>query len=58
MVTSGAIETISGGSLPTAIHSICVHSDTPAAIAIATRVRQELEAAGVSVKNFSEPATA
>jgi UPF0271 protein len=58
MVRAGAIETISGGSLPTAIDSICVHSDTPAAIAIAGRVRRDLEAAGFSLKPFAAPAAA
>jgi UPF0271 protein len=53
MIKAGALETISGGSLPTAIQSVCVHSDSPAAIAIAARVRQELEAAGIALKHFS-----
>jgi UPF0271 protein len=53
MIKSGAIETITDKSLPTLIDSICVHSDTPAAISIAGGVRTGLEAAGISVKNFT-----
>ena len=52
MVQSGAIETISGTQLETPIESICVHSDTPAAVAIAGAVRRALETAGVQLKAF------
>ncbi|MFB2549842.1 LamB/YcsF family protein [Ensifer soli] len=52
MVRAGAIETITGKSLPTPIGSICVHSDTPSSVAIARRVRAGLEAGGVTVRNF------
>lgn len=53
MVTSGAIETLSGASIATPIHSICVHSDTPTAVAIAAKVRESLQAAHVRVRPFS-----
>jgi UPF0271 protein len=53
MVKSGAIKTQSGTALETPIDSICVHSDTPAAVAIAALVRRKLEANGVAVKAFS-----
>lgn len=53
MVTQGAIETVSGKLLKTPIDSICVHSDTPAAVAIAARVRTRLEESGVKVRAFS-----
>ena len=33
--------------------SICVHSDTPGALAVARRVRDALEAAGVEVRAFA-----
>lgn len=52
MVMQGAIETISGKLLKTPIDSICVHSDTPAAVAIAARVRARLEESGVEVRAF------
>lgn len=53
MVRAGAIETVSGAMLPTPIDSICVHSDTPAAVRIAASVRQKLEAAGIVVRAFT-----
>jgi UPF0271 protein len=53
MVRQGAIETVSGQMLKTPIDSICVHSDTPAAVAIAARVRRRLEENGVSVRAFA-----
>jgi 5-oxoprolinase (ATP-hydrolysing) subunit A len=52
MVRDGAIETVSGQPIPTPIHSICVHSDTPQSVRIAARVRAALEEAGVSVQSF------
>jgi UPF0271 protein len=52
MVKAGGIETITGKVLATPIDSICVHSDTPAAVTIAARLRQELERSGVIVRNF------
>ncbi len=53
MVQNGAIESVSGRQLPTAIDSICVHSDTPAAVAIAGQVRAALEGAGITVRAFA-----
>ena len=53
MVRSGEIETMSGKCLPAAIDSICVHSDTPTAVALAAAVRKGLEADGVLLRAFS-----
>jgi UPF0271 protein len=52
MVAAGAIETVAG-TLDTPIHSICVHSDTPDAVALAARVRAALETAGIRLKSFA-----
>lgn len=52
MIRAGAIETITGKSIRTPIDSICVHSDTPAAVMIAATVRYGLETDGIAVKNF------
>lgn len=54
MVRQGAIETVSGKLIKTPIDSICVHSDTPSAVAIAARVRAGLEENGVAIRAFSE----
>lgn len=53
MVKQGAIETISGQMLQTPIDSICVHSDTPAAVLIAARVRARLEENSIGVRAFA-----
>lgn len=52
MVRAGAIETVSGRPLETPIDSICVHGDTPAAVAIARAVRHALEEDRILVRNF------
>ena len=52
MVTDGAIHTASGTRIPARIDTICVHGDTPEAIAIARAVRDGLEAAGVAVSRL------
>jgi UPF0271 protein len=53
MVDCGQIISVSGKQLPVGIDSICVHGDTPEAVAIAKTLRQRLETAGIGVKAFS-----
>lgn len=53
MVKAGAIETQSGTMLKTAIDSVCVHSDTPDAVVIASRVRHALLAEHVTIRAFA-----
>jgi UPF0271 protein len=53
MVQAGGIVTQGGRTIPFAAGSICVHSDTPNAAAIARRVRETLEGAGVRVAAFT-----
>lgn len=53
MVRANAIETMNGSSLPVQVDSICVHSDTPTAVAVATAVRAALEADGVRLQAFA-----
>jgi len=52
MVEAGAIVTLSGRFLPTAIGSICVHGDSPQAIDSAAELRARLESAGVELRAF------
>lgn len=52
MLNAGALITVSGSSLGTAIDSVCVHGDSPHAIAMAQTVRRTLEQAGVAVAPF------
>lgn len=54
MVWQGAIETVSGKLIKTPIDSICVHSDTPEAVAIAAHVRSRLQEDGVTIRAFTE----
>jgi len=49
MVRAGAIIAESGKRIPTRIDTICLHGDTPEAVAIARAVRAALEGAGVEV---------
>ncbi|OYX42154.1 MAG: hypothetical protein B7Z02_13155 [Rhodobacterales bacterium 32-67-9] len=49
MVQAGAIIAESGKHIPTRIDTICLHGDTPEAVAIARAVRGALEAAGVTL---------
>lgn len=53
MLRAGGLETVSGQNLPTPIDSICVHSDTPSAVAMAEALRRTLEAEGIAVKSFT-----
>lgn len=53
MVRNQAITTASGKRLPTPVDTICIHSDTPGAIAIARDVRKGLEQAGVRIAPFA-----
>ena len=52
MVQEGAIIAQSGHRIPTRIDTICLHGDTPEAVAIATAVRAELATAGIEIKVF------
>ncbi|MCP3802691.1 LamB/YcsF family protein [Allokutzneria sp. A3M-2-11 16] len=52
MAAGEEIPAIDGSPLKVSARSICVHGDTPGAVAIATKVRAGLDAAGVSVAPF------
>jgi UPF0271 protein len=49
MVAEGAIIAASGKRIPTRIDTICMHGDTPEAVAIARAVRRALEDSGTVV---------
>lgn len=53
MVEAGAVISASGARIPAQIESICVHGDTPGAVAIARAVRAKLEEAGVTLQAFA-----
>ncbi len=49
LVTDGEVFASNGSRVPVSFGTLCVHGDTPGATTLARRVRQELEALGVSV---------
>ena len=53
MVKSGAIITDNGETLATRIDTICIHGDSPEAVAFSGQVRRGLEAAGIGIERFS-----
>jgi UPF0271 protein len=55
LVTEGRLRTVDGTDLELEVDSLCIHSDTPGAVAILTRVRRDLEAAGVEIRAFGRP---
>ena len=52
LVREGVIETIDGQDLALAADSICVHGDSPGAVALAEAVRRRLTDSGVELKAF------
>ena len=52
MAVEGTVTAVDGAVVRLAPQSLCVHSDTPGAVAIATAVRAALAAAGVDVRPF------
>ncbi|OMC51845.1 hypothetical protein A5747_22415 [Mycobacterium sp. IS-836] len=52
MVTAGQVTAIDGAQIPVSVESVCVHGDSPGAVAIAAAVRERLTAAGVDVRSF------
>jgi UPF0271 protein len=52
LATEGVVEAIDGSVIRIDAQSICVHGDSPGAVAIAREVRGRLEAAGIGVAPF------
>lgn len=50
MLEEGALVSLSGKRLPTAIDSICVHGDNAEAVAVAAALRRGLEGAGYAIR--------
>lgn len=53
-VREGAIESLSGKRIEVGIDSICVHGDSPGALAMAAEVRRALEAAGIEIRPMAQ----
>ena len=56
LAQTGEIEAADGSVLRLVADSICVHGDSPGAVAISARIRQRLLAAGVAIQPFAAPA--
>ena len=54
MLEAGGIVSASGKVIPTPMHSLCVHGDTPGAVANARHLRQSLEAARWQLVGLTE----
>lgn len=54
LVRTGEITAIDGSRVRLRADSICVHGDSPGAVAMARAVRQRLESAGVALTPFTE----
>jgi len=52
MLKTGMMPVVGGDPIPLAAHSICVHGDSPHAVAMARDIRARLEAAGVTLSPF------
>jgi 5-oxoprolinase (ATP-hydrolysing) subunit A len=53
MATEGRVETVDGGEVAVEVRSLCVHGDTPGAVALARAVRDALEEAEIRLEAFS-----
>jgi UPF0271 protein len=53
MATSHVLESVDGQEIPVPFRSLCVHGDTPGAVALAAAVRDALERAGAKVAPFA-----
>ncbi|WPG37527.1 5-oxoprolinase subunit PxpA [Variovorax sp. EBFNA2] len=58
LANEGTVTAIDGSMVRIRADSICVHGDSPGAVEMARRVRERLVQAGVTVRPFTEAATA
>ena len=53
MAVDGEVIAVDGRVVPVAVESVCVHGDTPGAVALAQAVREALGSAGVEIAPFT-----
>ena len=52
MAEEGTIEAIDGSTIRTAADSVCVHGDSPGAVAMAERIAAELQSNNITIGSF------
>lgn len=56
LITEGGVQSVEGKFTPIQAESICVHGDSPGAMAMASQIRVLLEAQGIAIRSFSPQA--
>lgn len=54
MVTEGVIRSVGGRDIPVRCDTVLLHGDTPGAIALARRIREELLAADIKITALTD----
>lgn len=54
MVKNHSVTTVSGKTIEICPHSVCVHGDSPKALAFVSKIRTALAAEGVQIRNITE----
>ena len=52
MIKNGTVEAITGKMIPVKCDSVCVHGDSPKALAFVKKIREELTAEGIAIANI------
>lgn len=53
LAREGTLEAVDGSTIKIEAQSICVHGDSPGAVAIAQSIRQRFEAEGIEIRSFA-----
>jgi 5-oxoprolinase (ATP-hydrolysing) subunit A len=53
MLLTGRLKSVDGLEVAVSARSICVHGDSPGAVAMAVAVREALAEAGVEIRSFA-----
>jgi len=54
MATEGVVAAVDGSDVAVAAESVCVHGDSPGAVAMATAVRERMANAGITLSPFAD----
>ena len=56
MAKEGIVKAVDGTTIPLAVHTLCVHGDTPSAVDLVSSIRTTLEAEGIKLRSIGEDA--